>query len=54
MQDGIEFKSEEHSGLIYRVCVYSNRSQRIEKSSLVVPTECRQIILSVAHESLLV
>lgn len=51
MQDGTELKFEEHNGVIYHICVYSNCSQRIGKSSLVVPPECRAVILSVAHES---
>lgn len=51
MRDGTEFKFEERNGLIYRICVYSDCSQRIGKSSLVVPIECRAVILSVAHEN---
>lgn len=41
LRDGTEFEFEEPNGLVYRVCVHSNCSQRIGKFSLVVPAECK-------------
>ena len=40
-------------GLLYRECTHSNYSPNIGKLTLVVPSECRKTVLSVAHESLL-
>ncbi|XP_047469564.1 uncharacterized protein LOC125025584 [Penaeus chinensis] len=51
MRDGTEFKYEIRNGLLYRTCVASQHCERVGKSSLVVPSECRAIILSVGHES---
>ncbi|XP_037804877.1 uncharacterized protein LOC119599206 [Penaeus monodon] len=51
MRDGTEFKYEQRNGLLYRTCVASKHYERLGKSSLVVPSECRAIILSVGHES---
>ena len=40
-------------GLLYRECTQSNYSPNIGKLALVVPSECRKTVLSVAHESLM-
>ncbi|XP_037784772.1 uncharacterized protein LOC119580748 [Penaeus monodon] len=51
MRDGSVFKYEVMNGLIYRSCVNSRFCERVGKTSLVVPADCRKIILSLAHES---
>ncbi|XP_063601110.1 uncharacterized protein LOC134777201 [Penaeus indicus] len=51
MRDGSLYKYEVMNGLIYRSCVNSRFRERVGKSSLVVPADCRKIILSLAHES---
>lgn len=38
-------------GHLYRKCLTSIHPEKVSKINLVVPLECRQIILSVAHES---
>lgn len=45
------FKFECIDGLIYRTCVKSKFNEQVGKHSLVVPSECRTLILSLAHES---
>ena len=49
-RDGNIFKFESVDGLIYRTCIKSTFLERIGKRSLIVPAECRSIILSLAHE----
>ena len=39
------------NGLLYRKCLSSNRPDKIGKLTLLVPRDCRPIILSMAHES---
>jgi hypothetical protein len=51
MRDGTVFKYEQINGLLYRTCVASKHCERVGKSSLVVPSKCRAIILAVGHES---
>ncbi|XP_047478945.1 uncharacterized protein LOC125032028 [Penaeus chinensis] len=51
MRDGSLYKYEVINSLIYRSCVNSRFRERVGKSSLVVPADCRKIILSLAHES---
>ncbi|XP_069984657.1 uncharacterized protein [Penaeus vannamei] len=51
MCDDTVFKFEQINGLLYRTCVASKHCERIGKSSLVVPSKCRAIILAVGHES---
>nr|XP_027232840.1 uncharacterized protein LOC113824300 [Penaeus vannamei] len=51
MRDGTVFKFEQINGLLYRTCVASKHCERVGKSSLVVPSKCRAIILAVGHES---
>ncbi|XP_069970993.1 uncharacterized protein [Penaeus vannamei] len=51
MRDGTVFKFEQINGLLYRTCVVSKHCERVGKSSLVVPSKCRAIILAVGHES---
>lgn len=41
----------EIDGLLYRKCLTSKHPEKVGKITLIVPLECRQIILSVAHES---
>ncbi|XP_069995020.1 uncharacterized protein [Penaeus vannamei] len=51
MRDGTVFKFEQVNGLLYRTYVASKHCERVSKSSLVVPSKCRAIILAVGHES---
>lgn len=39
------------NGLLYRKCLTFDRPDKVEKSTLVAPRDCRNIILSLAHES---
>ena len=51
VKDGSEFKYEKVNDLLYRTCVASKFPDKIGNSALVVPQDCRQIVLSVGHES---
>lgn len=50
-RDGSKYRFEKINNLIYRTCVHSKVRDRIGHKSLVIPAECRKIVLSVAHES---
>ena len=50
-RDGSEFKFDSVDGLIYRTCISSRVADRIGKRTLVVPSECKATVVSVAHES---
>lgn len=50
-RDGSEFLFQYLDGLLYKVCCASKHKDRIGKHSLVIPSQCRDTVLSVAHES---
>ena len=50
-RDGSTFCFEWIDGLLYKTCCTSKVNDRVGKRSLVVPSQCRNTILSVAHES---
>ena len=50
-RDGTVYCFKEVDGLMYRHCISSKFDERIGKRSLVVPSECRNVVTSVAHES---
>ena len=50
-RDGSEFKFEIFNGLIYRTCISCKVADRIGKRTLVVPSDCKATVASVAHES---
>ena len=53
-REGAEYKYEIENNLIYRTCLKSKIDSRIGNKALVAPQECRQMILTVAHESAMV
>ncbi|XP_076030282.1 uncharacterized protein LOC143018628 [Oratosquilla oratoria] len=50
-KNGSTYQFVKTDGLLYRKCLTSNRPDKVGKSTLVVPRDCRPIILSIAHES---
>ena len=50
---GAKFKFVDKCGLIYRKCVSSTKPLVINKETLVVPLQCRRLILKLAHDSTL-
>ena len=50
-RDGTVYKFITDKGFLYRTVVKSKHPDRIGKRSLVIPVECRSIVLGVAHES---
>ncbi|XP_076036803.1 uncharacterized protein LOC143022466 [Oratosquilla oratoria] len=50
-RNGSTYQFVKTDGLLYRKCLTSNRPDKVGKSTLVVPRDCRPIILSIAHES---
>ena len=48
---GSTFIYEVSDDLLYRVCRTSNYQDQVEKKILVVPAECRHLVLSLAHKS---
>ncbi|XP_045134079.1 uncharacterized protein LOC123517739 [Portunus trituberculatus] len=50
-RNGSSFQYLYVNGLLYRKCLTSQLPNKVGQQCLVVPSECRQIILSVAHES---
>lgn len=46
-----EFQFVKLGGLIYRICLSSNRPDKLGYKSLVVPDDYLPLILSMAHES---
>lgn len=49
--DGTVYKYVESQGVLYRSCVKSKFPETVGKLSLVVPSDCRPIALTVAHDS---
>ena len=47
----VQHKFMKENNLIYRVCIKSKYVQNVGVKTLVIPTDCRHTILSVAHES---
>lgn len=52
-KDGSVFKYERIDGLLYRKCVRATQLERVGKLKLVVPLDCRKLVLTTAHEGLL-
>ncbi|XP_076033642.1 uncharacterized protein LOC143020782 [Oratosquilla oratoria] len=52
-KNGSSFQYLKIDGLLYRKYVLSTHVEKVGKLALVVPKECRPIILSVGHENLL-
>ncbi|XP_076063452.1 uncharacterized protein LOC143038314 [Oratosquilla oratoria] len=50
-KNGSSFQYLKIDGLLYRKCVLSTHVEKVDKLALVVPKECRPIILSVGHEN---
>ncbi|XP_076030915.1 uncharacterized protein LOC143019101 [Oratosquilla oratoria] len=50
-KNGSSFQYLKIGGLLYRKCVLSTHVEKVGKLALVVPKECRPIILSVGHEN---
>ncbi|XP_076064943.1 uncharacterized protein LOC143038984 [Oratosquilla oratoria] len=50
-KNGSTYQFVKTDGLLYRKCLTSSRPDKVGKSTLVVPRDCRPIILSIAHES---
>ncbi|XP_076060384.1 uncharacterized protein LOC143036684 [Oratosquilla oratoria] len=50
-KNGSSFQYLKIDGLLYRKCVLSTHVEKVGKLALVVPKECRPIILSVGHEN---
>lgn len=50
-RDGSSFQFLYDNGLLYRKCISSKHPEKVGQLSLYVPTNCRTIILSSAHES---
>ncbi|XP_076039591.1 uncharacterized protein LOC143024613 isoform X1 [Oratosquilla oratoria] len=50
-RNGSTYQFVKTDGLLYRKCLTSNRPDKVGKSTLVVPRDCRPVILSIAHES---
>ena len=53
LRDGSQYKFVFNGGLLYRLCVKSKYCSNEGKLSLVVPADCRDTILALAHESTL-
>ena len=51
MRNGSTYQFVMVDGLLYRKCLTSDRPDKVGKTTLVAPRDCRPIILSVAHES---
>jgi len=51
MRDGSEYSFVKENGFIYRLCVKSSKKQIIGAKTLVVPYDCRELVLQVAHEN---
>ncbi|XP_050704489.1 uncharacterized protein LOC126989931 [Eriocheir sinensis] len=49
--NGASYKFSWTNGLLYRDCVASSRPGKVGTRTLVLPSDCRQIVLQVAHES---
>ena len=49
-RNGCTYQYLQEDGLLYRKCLSSRYSHKTGKLSLVVPRECRPVILQVAHE----
>lgn len=49
-KDGSKFRFVTENDLVCRTCVASPCKEKIGKNTLVVPFECRKIILNCAHE----
>ncbi|XP_076038439.1 uncharacterized protein LOC143023724 [Oratosquilla oratoria] len=50
-KNGSSFQYLKIDGLLYRKCVLSTHVEKVGKLALVVPKECRPIILSVGHKN---
>lgn len=50
-RNGEPYKFSWTNGLLYRDVVASGRSGKVGTRTLVLPSDCRQIVLQVAHES---
>ena len=50
-RDGSVYKFVESQGLLYRTCIQSRHQVKIGQRALVIPAECRRIVISVSHES---
>ncbi|XP_076044813.1 uncharacterized protein LOC143027412 [Oratosquilla oratoria] len=50
MENGSTYQFVKMDGLLYRKCLTSNRPDKVGKSTLVIPRDCRPIILSIVHE----
>lgn len=50
-RDGSTFVYPRSNGLLYRKCVTSKHTEKVGKLALVVPKDCRPVILSVGHEN---
>ena len=50
-REGSQYRYEIVNNLMYRTCIDSKFKERIGNKSLVVPYDCRQLILAVGHES---
>lgn len=50
-RNGASYKFSWTNGLLYRDCVASSRPGKVGTRTLVLPSDCRQIVLQVAHES---
>ena len=51
MCDGSEYKFLFDDNLLYRRCTKSNSVKQLGKQALVVPAQCRKVVLSTSHES---
>ncbi|XP_050704321.1 uncharacterized protein LOC126989756 [Eriocheir sinensis] len=50
-RNGASYKFSGTNGLLYRDCVACSRPGKVGTRTLVLPSDCRQIVLQVAHES---
>ena len=50
-RNGATYKFLWSDGLLYRECVASDRPGKVGTRTLVLPSDCRQVVLQVAHES---
>ena len=50
MRDGSEYKFIIDDNLLYRHCTNSNSIKQLGKQALVVPAQCRKVVLSTSHE----
>ena len=51
MRDGSEYKFVFDDNLLYRRCTKSDSVKQLGKQALVVPAQCRIVVLSTSHES---